>query len=380
MSSPAALTRQVKAEARRRGFDLVGVTTAGAPPHLGVYRQWLAAGFHGEMDYLATERALRRRSNPGEILPECRSILVLGANYLAQADRSQGGARIAAYALGEDYHEVLVERLEGLVAFIDGWLGEAVPNRIYTDTGPILERELGQRAGLGWIGKNTCLINPQKGSYFFLAEVLLGVELIPDKAFEADRCGTCTRCIEACPTGCIRDDRTLDATRCISYLTIELKGGIPKGQRADTGGWLFGCDVCQQVCPWNQRFARPTPDPAFQAREELNPPELEPLLVMGEGYLKRIFRRSPLRRAKLRGLTRNALLVAGNLRRRDLAPQIAQILAQALEPMLRAHAAWALGEIRGEFARSELERAAQSGDLSEVKQEIEAALTKCQAR
>ncbi len=374
MPSPAALTRQAKVEAHRLGFDLVGVTSPQAPPHLEVYRQWLEAGFHGEMSYLATERAVRRRSNPGEILPECRSILVLGSNYLAHTGRVRSGPRIAAYALGEDYHEVLAERLKGLVAFVEDRLGETVPNRIYTDTGPILERELGQRAGLGWIGKNTCLINPRRGSYFFLAEVLLGVELTPDSPFEADRCGTCTRCIEACPTGCIRRDRTLDATRCISYLTIELKSGIPKGQRADIDDWLFGCDVCQQVCPWNHRFAKPTQDPAFQVRGGLTPPELERLLAAGEEDLELFLRHSPLRRARLRGLKRNALVVAGNLRRRDLVPQIAAVLAREPEPMLRAHAAWALGEIGTEPAQRELERAAASEGLPQVRREIEAAL------
>lgn len=380
MSSPASLTENVKAEAGRLGFDLVGVTSPEPPPHLDVYRRWLQAGFHGGMGYLATDRALRRRSNPAGILPECRSILVAAANYLPPEGGTGQGGRVAAYAVGEDYHDVLVERLESLVAFIEVQVGPAVPHRIYTDTGPALERELAQRAGLGWIGKNTCLINPGAGSYFFLAEVLLGIDLDLDPPFEVDRCGTCRRCIEACPTSCIREDRTLDATRCISYLTIELKGGIPRNQRPGIGDWLFGCDVCQQVCPWNRRFAGPTADPAFQVRDALDPPQLESLLAGQEGDLRRIFKRSPLRRAKARGLKRNALVVAGNLRRRDLAPLIGAMLLDEEDEMLRAHAAWALGQIGTDLACAVLVRAEGREERRGVQEEIEAALAACRER
>src|SRR5512139_3833352 len=186
----------------------------------------------------------------------------------------QPGGRVAAYAWGEDYHTVLTERLQQLVVFIETHLGSPFPYRIYTDTGPLLERELAQRAGLGWIGKNTCLINPQAGSYFLLGEVLLGVALEPDAPFIADRCGSCTRCLEACPTGCILPDRTIDARRCISYLTIELKGIIPVELRPAIGNWVFGCDICQEVCPWNQRFARTQGEAAFTARPGLSTPRL----------------------------------------------------------------------------------------------------------
>jgi epoxyqueuosine reductase len=374
MSSPSALTNQVKAEARRLGFDLVGVTSPDPPLHLDVYRRWLEAGFHGEMGYLATQRALRRRSNPAEILPDCRSILVAGENYLPSESHVDGDVRVAAYAKGEDYHDVLVRRLEALTAFIEAQVGGAVSNRIYTDTGPSLERELAQAAGLGWIGRNTCLINPRAGSYFFLAEVFLGIELARDPPFMADRCGTCTRCIEACPTGCIRGDRTLDATRCISYLTIELKAGIPKDQRSSIGGWLLGCDVCQEVCPWNRRFARPTQDPAFQAREGLDSPQLGSLLSLQAGDFARIFRRSPLRRAKRHGLQRNALVVAGNLRRRDLVPRIGAMLLGEKDGMLRAHAAWALGQIGTRQAQNMLRKAQRLERQPEVREEIQAAL------
>lgn len=271
----SALTQAVKEKAHRLGFHLVGVTTPEPPPHYTIFESWLKADRHGEMSYLAEGHARQRRADPRQILPECKSILVLGTFYPAASsepapqDRSAG--RIAAYACGRDYHEVLPQRLKALVSYIENQVGHAVPNRWYTDTGPLLERDLAQRAGLGWIGKNTCLINPALGSYFFLAEILLGVDLVIDQPFQTDQCGTCMRCLEACPTGCILPDRTLDARRCISYLTIELKGAISPRFRPLLGDWVFGCDVCQQVCPWNIRFASQDFEPEFSPRVRATP-------------------------------------------------------------------------------------------------------------
>ena len=223
------LTLTIKNEARRLGFALVGVTLPAPPQHLSTFERWLAEDRHGTMAYLADETSRARRADPRLILPECQSILVLGTPYHPPARSSisdspemegpQGG--IAAYAWGKDYHLVLPERMKQLVAFIEAQVGHPIPNRWYTDTGPILERDLAQRAGLGWIGKNTCLINPRLGSTFFLSEILLGLELEPDVPFTTDQCGTCTRCLDSCPTQCILPDRTLDARRCISSLPIE---------------------------------------------------------------------------------------------------------------------------------------------------------------
>ncbi len=207
------------------------------------------------------------------MLPGCQTILVLGANY-APAAPAPGPALIAAYARGDDYHGFLVERARGIVDSLQNRLGRPVAARVYTDTGPLLERELAQRAGLGWIGRNTCLISPTIGSMTLLTEVLLDLALPPDTPFAADRCGSCRRCVEACPTGCILPDRTIDARRCISYLTIEARGGMPRDLRRSVGEWFFGCDICQQVCPWNRRFARPTSDAAFAPRPALHPPDL----------------------------------------------------------------------------------------------------------
>ena len=211
----------IKDHARRLGFPLAGVTTPEPPPHLSIFERWLDAKRHGGMHYLSDDRARTRRADPRLILPECKSILVLAAPYAdpksAQAPEGPDPTgRVAAYAWGDDYHNTLPVKLQELVTFIEAQVGHPVPTRYYTDTGPILERDLAQRAGLGWIGKNTCLINPKHGSYFLLAEILLGFELEPDPPFATDYCGTCTRCIEACPTECILQSRTIDACRCIS--------------------------------------------------------------------------------------------------------------------------------------------------------------------
>jgi len=371
------LTTSIKTEAYRLGFDLFGVTRPSPPPHLDVYQHWLTAGRHGGMAYLASDRALRRRADPCLILPECRSILVVAVNYLPQPSQpsiGQIGARVAAYALGDDYHDVLLERLEHLAAFVELQVNQSVPNRIYIDTGPILERELAQRAGLGWIGKNTCLINPQIGSYFILGELLLGIDLEPDTPFRSDRCGSCTRCIDACPTGCILPDRTLDARRCISYLTIEEKGNIPANLRSSIGGWLFGCDICQQVCPWNMRFAAPTSDPSFQPRSFLVQPDVNLFLSLAPGSWTQSLRNSPLLRPKRRGLVRNASIVAGNTGDPTTVPSLVRNLLCDSEPLVRAYAAWALGQIGGEQALKTLEQAKGMEIEQIVMDEIEAAL------
>ncbi|MCI0555278.1 MAG: tRNA epoxyqueuosine(34) reductase QueG, partial [Anaerolineae bacterium] len=271
------LNQRIKDKARQLGFVLAGVTTSEPPPHYSTFENWLAQDRHGTMNYLATEASRARRAKPLEILPECKSILVLATPYsppsparaertLSDPERSRrgdevedeagrgDGGEVASYAWGNDYHDILPARMKELVDFIEQQVGGPVKNRYYTDTGPILERDLAQRAGIGWIGKNTCLINPKQGSYFLLSEIFLDLALEPDQPFITDHCGTCTLCITACPTQCILPDRTIDARRCISYLTIELKDDIPNELRPMIGDWVFGCDVCQMVCPWN-RFA-----------------------------------------------------------------------------------------------------------------------------
>jgi epoxyqueuosine reductase len=335
-----SLTQHIKDEARRLGFALAGVTLPGSPPHYGVFERWLDQGRNGEMAYLATDDSRSKRLDPRQILPECRSILVLGIPYSPPAQAAGG---VASYAWGEDYHEVLPERMGKLVHFIEEQTGHPVPNRLYTDTGPLLERDLAQQAGLGWIGKNTCLIHPRMGSTFFLAEILLGLELEPDAPFSTDQCGTCTRCIEACPTHCILPDRTIDATRCISYLTIELKEEVPEDLRPWMGGWVFGCDVCQQVCPWN-RFAQ-EPDKAFAAREGIPLPVLGEEMRLSQEDFSRKFKRSPVKRAKRRGYLRNAAVAIGNAGDAAALPALEEALTDP-EPLVREHAAWAIARIK----------------------------------
>jgi len=349
---PESLKQAIKQEAHRLGFILVGVTTPDPPPHWSTYENWLTLGHHGEMAYLGNERARLCRAEPLCIMPECRSILVLGMRYpdpktIPLHPELSSRGRIAAYSWGTDYHTLLPERLEVLADFIKEQVNHSISYRIYTDTGPILERDLAQRAGLGWIGKNTCLIAPGIGSYFFLAEILLDIEIPPDPPFETDHCGTCTRCIQACPTGCILPNRTLDARRCISYLTIELKGEIPLVLRPLLGNWIFGCDICQMVCPWN-RFASSDVEPQFTSQDIAIQPMLAEEILLSQDMFNHKFRTSPIRRARRRGYLRNIAVAIGNACEPASIPAIEQI-QQDPEPLIRQHARWALEQIKGKM-------------------------------
>ncbi len=369
------LKELAKAEAGRLGFGLFGVTRPEPSRHAAVFEAWLAAGRHGEMAYLASERSRLGRSDPGVLLPGCRSIVVLGMAYPAFERGEQAGAgKVAAYAWGEDYHELLAERLHSLVQFIEAQVGEPMANRWYTDTGPLLERELAQRAGLGWIGKNSCLIHPGGGSNYLLAEILLGIELEADAPFEADHCGSCVRCLEACPTSCILPGRTIDARRCISYLTIELKGAIPIELRPQLAGWVFGCDVCQQVCPWNRFADWQVIEAGLMARPGVPRPELVDELRLSQEEFNRKFKGSPVRRAKRRGYLRNTAVVLGQSGSGTGDPGATAALAQVLhndpETLARGHAAWALGQIGGAAAHQALLQAVDGEAEPAVQEEI----------
>jgi epoxyqueuosine reductase len=344
------LKQAIKDKARQLGFILAGVTTPEPPPHYSTFEHWLAQNHHGTMDYLAKERSRLRRADPLKILPECKSILVLAIPYNPPLPRGEGlgvRGRIASYAWGDDYHDILPARMKELVQSIEGQVGGPVKNRWYTDTGPILERDLAQRAGIGWIGRNTCLIHPKHGSYFLLSEILLDLALEPDPPFVTDHCGTCRRCIEACPTDCILPDRTIDARRCISYLTIELKDDIPTELREKIGDWVFGCDICQIVCPWN-RFAGGG-DPAF-ADDPSSPlsagplPSLTEELVITTQEFNQRFKRSPVKRARRRGYLRNVTVALGNTGDMHALPVLNRALEDP-EPLVREHAKWAIEKI-----------------------------------
>jgi len=354
----STLKQVIKDKARQLGFILAGVTNSDPPPHYSTFENWLAQGRQGTMDYLATDRSRARRADPREILPECKSILVLATPYSApdlarrgmSKDEAHGSmGHIAAYAWGEDYHEVLPARMKELIRFIEEQVMHPVKNRWYTDTGPILERDLAQRAGIGWIGKNTCLINPKHGSFFLISEILLDLALEPDPPFITDQCGTCTRCIEACPTDCILPDRTIDATRCISYLTIELKEEIPTELREKIGNWMFGCDICQAVCPWN-RFAGEG-DPAFG---DDNPVQsLTEELSMTTHEFNGRFKGSPVKRAKRRGYLRNVAVALGNTGDMHDLPVLQNALNHE-EPLVRNHAQWAIEKITVRAVKNKL--------------------------
>mgnify|MGYP000456893570 CR=1 FL=1 len=345
-----SLKQIINDKARQLGFILAGVTTPEPLPHYSAFENWLAQAHHGTMHYLATETARARRADPREILPECKSILVLTTPYSPPSPERRGAGaevegNIASYARGEDYHTVLPARMAELVRFIEQQVERPVKSRWYTDTGPILERDLAQRAGIGWIGRNTCLINPKQGSYFFISEIFLDLELESDTPFVTDHCGTCTRCITACPTECILPNRTLDATRCISYLTIELKDDIPLELRKKIGGWVFGCDICQMVCPWN-RFA-PEGDPAFANDPSTSLTTLPPLtgeLTLTRETFNQRFKRTPVARAKRRGYLRNVAVALGNTGDMHNLPVLQNALNDE-EPMIRDHAQWAIEQI-----------------------------------
>ncbi len=336
-----ALADEIKRRARKLGFDLVGITDPGAADHAAFYHRWLARGYHAGMDYMARPDAVSKRADPRRIMPETRSILVVGMNYypgdFPPAERLDG--RVSRYAWGLDYHPVMLERLHQLAGWIDAHTDPSLMHRAYVDTGPLLERELAQRAGLGWIGKNANLIHPRHGSYFFLGELLLNLDLEADAPSTSDRCGRCTACLDACPTGALVAPRTLDARRCLSYLTIEHRGALPLPLRPLLEDRVFGCDICQEVCPWNRRFARPADEPAFRPlHPTLDLPQL--LQLDGDSFRAR-FRDTPLWRPRRAGLLRNAAVVLGNLGDPAALPAL-QAARSAPQPLIAEHAAWAI--------------------------------------
>lgn len=313
---PSSLTNRIKAEAYARGFDLAGIATLGPADTAGAFDRWLERGYAGTMQYI--ERGAAKRRDPRLVLEGARSAIVVAMEY---GGREPSGP-IARYARGADYHDVMLDRLNDLLAALRRLSEAPVTGKAYVDTGPILERDLARRAGLGWFGKNTNLINPDLGSFFFLGVLLVDLDLEPDAPFDADRCGSCTRCLEACPTGALIEPRVLDAARCISYLTIELKTAIPDELHAPIGELLYGCDICQEVCPWNVRFSRELPDDSpFRPREFLRGKDTRQLarelLAMSQDEFSTVFRKSPIKRAKLHGLKRNAAVVLGNIGTED---------------------------------------------------------------
>ena len=340
---------QTRRRAIALGFDRVGIVRAAPSPTLTAYLRWIDQGMHGEMGYMARPDRQARRRDLNLIVPGAQSLLVVALDYGAQVPPAQLEdplrGRIAAYAWGSDYHDLMLGRLERLAA----WLAECsgATGRAYVDTGAILERTHGWMAGLGFIGKNTMLIHPRRGGTFFIGEIVLTATFDHyDSPLRPSMCGTCTRCLSACPTDAFPQPYVLDARRCISYLTIELRGAVDPALRTAMGNWVFGCDLCQDVCPF-QRFAPGATEPALLPVDlDRAAPPLVDLLALDQTGFRARFHGTPLYRTGRDRLVRNACIAAGNARDPSLRPALIDRLADE-SPLVRGHAAWALGRIGG---------------------------------
>jgi len=371
-----ALSRLLKERAAELGFAMLGIVPAKPSPRLNAYLSWIEAGMHGSMGYLTRPDRVARRADLSLILPGARSLIIVAMDYFtgwppADIVGSPGRGRISSYAWRADYHDIMEARLDTLVGFLQAEVGGQAAARVYVDTGAVLERSHAEQAGLGFAGKNTVLIHPQRGSFFFLGEIITDVELAHNEPPDMPDCGSCTRCLAACPTLAFPAPHVLDARRCISYLTIEYKGFIPSDLRPLMGNWVYGCDVCQNVCPW-QRFAQPAHEAHFAAVDahDIAPPLADLLALDDESFAER-FHGSPILRIKRERLVRNACIAAGNSNHPELARWLVPLLHDE-SPLVRGHAAWALGQLR--VADDELQAALTSEVDNEVRSEIEAAL------
>ena len=371
--SDASLSSQIKDEARLLGFELVGLSAVKMPPHEQSFAEWLRRGFAGELDYMKRTELLRR--DPRALVPWAVSVVSVGMNYNTSFARPEPSGEpkgwISRYAWGDDYHDLMKRKLDVLLGRIKDLHGGSVEGRAFVDSGPVLERDFAGVSGLGWIGKNTHLISPKKGSWFFLGELFLDLPLVYDRPMR-DRCGGCELCLKACPTGAFVGPYLLDARRCISYLTIELKSWVPRQLRPLVGHHIFGCDICQEVCPYNVK-ARDTAEQAFMPRPGLRAPDLLPFLSLTEAEFRRRFRGSPILRAKRRGFLRNVAVALGNTKSHDAIPVLRLALEDA-EPLVRGHAAWALGQIGSPSAFAALHCRLEVEPDAEVRGEIEDAI------
>lgn len=344
LDEAASLRERTRAEARSLGFAQVGFASCARPVDADAYLRWLERGWHGEMAYMAREDAVRRRLDPEEALPGCRTLIVVSLAYSPSPQPE--GPVVARYARGRDYHDVFEEMLARLGRRLDE-IAPGQRSRSYVDYGPVLERDHARRAGLGWIGKNTMLLHPRLGSYLLLGEILTTLDLPPDPPFAEEHCGTCERCMAACPTGAIRGPGELDARLCISYLTIELRGPIPQRLRPLIGDRVFGCDICQEVCPWNDgTSARPSEE--LELGRPLLPRSMQEwaarLADMDDEEFRERYRGSALRRPGRAGLLRNLCVGLGN----SGASEAGAVLRRCLRdpsPLVREHAAWALDRL-----------------------------------
>ena len=362
MSSAAS----IKSRARELGFEKVGIVRVGAAPYGEFLATWLGSDYHGEMAYMA--RSPERRTDPSKVLPGARSIVCVVKNYQSPGAHSEDPrvGRISRYAWGDDYHDVLLEKLHELRVHIERLGGNA---KVCVDTNAVLEKPWAQQAGLGWQGKHSNVIARDLGSWFFLAELLTDLDLEPDAPHAEEYCGTCMACIDLCPTKAIVAPYVVDSRKCIAYLTIEHRGAIPRELRPLMGNLVFGCDICQDVCPWN-KFARVAPEREFYAREGNLTPALVGLLALTREEFSRRFKDSPVKRAKYGGFLRNVAVALGNSNDPAAIPSLEKALEHE-EALVRSHAAWALGRLN---ARAALERRRAVEPETEVLEEIDAAL------
>lgn len=357
------------------GIPLFGVTSLARPAHYQNYLNWIAESKHAGMKYMAREDSVWKREDPHRIMDSAKSLLVFGFPYPSPvgyqySDSSKPQGKVASYAWGIDYHDVLPPVLELLLQKIEKIVNKRMNYRILTDSAPILEKDYAQSAGLGWMGRNSCLISPQIGSFFFLAEILSDLEIEPTPRFDPELCGNCQRCIQACPTQCIsKKDRTINAGECISYLTIENKKEIPRHLRNAIGSWVFGCDICQVVCPWNIQAPKHRSFSLFEQSSHTSI-DLHETVHFSESDFNHYFAKSPILRAKRNGFFRNLACVLGNIRDPDSIPYLADLLVSEADPIIRAHAAWALGQYSTSKTRFILSNALNSELDPVVRDEI----------
>ncbi|MBH23508.1 MAG: tRNA epoxyqueuosine(34) reductase QueG [Myxococcales bacterium] len=364
------LTDRILSRAHELGFVCAGVVPAEPLPHGEAFRRWIDAEQHGSMDWLARTRDAR--DHPEALLDGARSIVALAASYHTPDARQRPG-EVAMYAQGYDYHKVLEHRLETLAGFIRAETGQEVNARAAVDRLPLLERDVAYLAGIGWYGKNTMILNRDQGSYLFLAELIVDIDLERVGAPMKDYCGTCTRCIDACPTGAIVAPGRLDARRCIAYLTIEHRGPIPRDLRPGVGLHMFGCDICQAVCPWNSK-APHTRDWPFVGRPEVLALSADRALQMDQAEFHATLQLSPVQRPQRAGLLRNAAVVLGNTGDRRWIPLLIERLRAEPQALVRGHIAWALGRLGGAAARGALAARLEQEPDPYVQDEIRVAL------
>ncbi len=360
--------------AEESGFNFAGLTNLEPLPSYSKYEEWISAGYHSGMQYLANPSTMPTRRDPSQFFTDAKSIVFLGLRYPVDRIYPKPAGirgRVASYAWGADYHSVIPSTVRSFVDCLESFTGRVILYKLSVDSSPVLEKPLASRAGLGWQGRNSCLIHPRFGSFFFLAGVFLSISIEEPPTQIPDQCGTCHRCVDACPTGCILPDRTIDAGRCLSYLTIENKGLIPHELRPLMGDWLFGCDICQSVCPWNKKPDDTRVHPAFLPNDQESMfPDLDGITRLTNEEFRHVYKGSPILRTKRSGLLRNAAVVLGNTGDTRVLPILKRLLEEESDPLIRIHAAWGIGRLGSTKSRDVLSRALKRETDSSVLEEI----------